>query len=214
MTGARGHTATLGALHAIVHPDHRRMRGRILAGQFDNVGGRNACPLLHPLRRVFLHLFPQLIESHGVAGKIIGVVQPLVDDDMHHAQRQRRVGPRIDGQVPVRAGRGAGAVRINHHQLGAFAARFRDERPQMDVVAVDIRAPRDDVARVRELLRIGAHLDADNGIQPRLARRRADVAGQLRSSQAMKEAPVHGCAIERAQRAPVGVRQNRLTAEI
>ena len=84
----------------------------------------------------------------------------------------------------------------------------------MNVVAVDIRAPGDDVTRMRELLRIGAHLDADNGLQPRLARRRANVAGQLRSPQAMKKSPVHGSAIERTQRAPIRVRQDGLTAEI
>ena len=53
-----------------------------------------------------------------------------------------------------------------------------------------------------------------NGFQSRLARRGADVAGQLRSAQAMKEPPVHGSAIERAQRAAVGVRQNGLTAKL
>jgi hypothetical protein len=67
---------------------------------------------------------------------------------------------------------------------------------------------------MRELLRVRAQLHAEDGFQPRLARRGTDVAGQLRGAKAMKESPVHRSAIERTQRAAVGIRQNGFTAKL
>ena len=45
--------------------------------------------------------------------------------------------------------------------LRALVARFFDERPQVHVVAVNIRSPGDDGARVRKLLRLSAELHAE-----------------------------------------------------
>src|SRR5258708_912132 len=84
----------------------------------------------------------------------------------------------------------------------------------MNIIAVDVRCPGDDVARMPELLRLGAELYAENGLQSRLAGGRAKCSVQLRCAQAVKESAVHGSAIERAQRAPVGIRQDRLTAKL
>ena len=109
----------------------------------------DARPFRDSLRRIFLHFFSQLLKAEGVARDVIGVVKIFVDDDVHHAQRERGVGARIDGQVPVGACRGARAIRIDHHQLRAIASRLFDERPQMNVVAVNVRRPGDDVSRMR-----------------------------------------------------------------
>src|SRR5260370_30095346 len=73
----------------------------------------------------------------------------------------------------------------------------------MNVVAVNIRAPGDDVARVRKLFRLGTELDANHRFQAFFAGGRADAALQLRSAQAMEETAVHGNAVERAQRSSV-----------
>ena len=89
-------------------------------------------------------------------------MQIFVDDDVHHAQRQRCVGAGVDRQIPVGARRSAGAVGIDDHQLRAIATGLRDERPQVNVVAVNVRGPSDDVARMCELFRLGAQLDADD----------------------------------------------------
>ena len=69
-----------------------------------------------------------------------------MDDDVHHSECERRVGARIDGQIPVGAPRGAGPVGIDYYQFGALATGFFDEWPQMDVIAMNIRGPGDDVA--------------------------------------------------------------------
>ena len=111
---------------------------------------------------------------------VVVVVQILVDDHVHQPERQRHIRSRIDWNVPVRALRRARAIRIDDHQLAARAPRLFDERPQVYVVAVNIRAPGDDQLRVPELLGLGPHLDAVNRLDPELARRRTDVAIQLR----------------------------------
>ncbi len=140
----------------------------------------------------------QVFETHGVARDVVGVEKIFVDDDVHQAERERGIGAGIDGQVPVGQLRGARAVGIDDHQLRAFAASFFDEGPEMNVVAVNVRAPGDDVARMRKLFRLGAELDANHRFQAFFAGGGADAALQLRSAQAVEEAAVHGSAVERA----------------
>ncbi len=79
----------------------------------------------------------------------------------------------------------------------------------MNVVAVNIRAPGNDVPRMRKLFRLGAELNANHRLQAFFACRGADAALQLRSAQAVEETAVHGSAVERAQRASVRVGQDR-----
>jgi hypothetical protein len=122
------------------------MRSCILARQPCNVGGCDSRPLLHPLRGILFHFLGKLVKTQSVAGDVAGIVQALMDDDVHHAQGQGRVRTRIDGQIPIRTGGGAGAIRIDDHQLRAPAAGLGDERPKVDVVAMDVRGPGDDVA--------------------------------------------------------------------
>ena len=75
---------------------------------------------------------------------------------MHHAQRQRGVRARTDWQMPVRDARGPCAIWIDDDQLRAMPPRLFDEWPQVNVVAVNVRRPRDDVLRMPELFRLGA----------------------------------------------------------
>src|ERR1035438_7933465 len=75
----------------------------------------------------------------------------------------------------------------------------------MYVVAVDIRCPGDDVTRMRKLFGLGAHLDAENRLESNLARVGTDRSFELRSAEAVKESAVHRSAVERAERASVGV---------
>ena len=86
--------------------------------------------------------------------------------------------PGLMGKIPVGASRSAGAVGINHHQLCAAAASFDNERPQMDIISVNVRGPRDDVARMAKLLRLSAELHAENRFQPSFAGSGANVARQ------------------------------------
>src|SRR5208337_742852 len=85
---------------------------------------------------------------------------------------------------------------------------FFDEGPEMNVVAVNIRAPGNDVARMRKLFRLGTKLDANHRFQAFFTGAGADAALQLRSAQPVEEAPVHGTAVERGNRAPVRIGQD------
>src|SRR5579859_3355877 len=79
---------------------------------------------------------------------------------------------------------------------------------------MNVRSPRNDVFGMAELLRFSAQFHAQHRFQPGLACRRADGAVELRSPKAMKETPIHRRTIEHSQRTAVGIRQNRLAAEL
>ena len=89
---------------------------------------------------------------------------------MHHPERERGVGARMDRDVPVGQFRGAGLVGVDDDKLRAVAPRGLDLRPEMDVVAMDVRAPGDDVAGVVEVFKVGADLAAVDGEESFAAR--------------------------------------------
>src|ERR1035438_8710042 len=137
-------------------------------------------------------------------------MQAIANDDVHQPQGQRNIGAGIDGNVPIGKASSAGAIGIDHHQLGPVTPGLFDERPEMNVVAVNVGGPGDDVLRVTELFGFGpdlASVDRDNGVAAGL---RTDAAVQLRRSQAMKEPPIHGGIAKHAYVAAVGIRQDCL----
>ena len=140
-------------------------------------------------------------------------METIGDDDVHHREGECAIGTGIDGQIPVGTGGGASAVGIDDDQLCAFAARLHNVGPEMDVVAVNVRSPRDDVARMDELIRLGAELDAEYGFDAGLAGGRTDGAFEFRSSEATEKAAIHGTAIEGTQSSAIGIRQNSFAAE-
>src|SRR5208337_1705616 len=196
----------------IVDTDYGGTHAGILARELDDVASGDAGPLRDFFGRILLRARFQVFETHRVAGNVVGVVEIFVDDDVHQAERQRGIGAGIDRQVPVGALGRARAIGIDNHQLRAFAASLFDKRPEMDVVAMNVRCPGNDVARVRELLRLGAELDANHRFQALFAGAGANAALQLRGAQAMEETPIHGSAVERAQCASVGVGQDGFAA--
>ena len=84
----------------------------------------------------------------------------------------------------------------------------------MNVVAVNIRAPGDDVLGMAERLRLAAQLASHHRDKPLAAGGGADRPVELRRAQAMKEAMVHAGVVQHAQRAAIGVRQDRLRAKL
>src|SRR5262249_44380428 len=95
----------------------------------------------------------------------------------------------------------------------AIAARFFNERPQVDVVAVDVCSPGDDVLGMPELLGLGAQLHAIDRLDPFTSGFGANVPRQLRSAQAMKEPPVHARAVQFTQCSAIRVREDTFAAE-
>ena len=72
------------------------------------------------------------------------VVAILSDDDVHHAERERGIGARVDGQVLVRQARCLGTMRVDHDETRSLTARLDNERPQVHVRGKHVGAPGDD----------------------------------------------------------------------
>ena len=87
--GSRRHASALRPLHSIIQADRGRALRRIFAGELLNVGGGDARPLRHEVRRVIFDLLFQLLKSRGVLRNVVGVVQAFGNDDVHHPQGQR-----------------------------------------------------------------------------------------------------------------------------
>src|SRR5436305_7566298 len=114
------------------------------------------------LRRILLDFLLQLVEAQRVLGDVIGVIEIFVDDDVHHRERQRDVRPRIDGQIPIGKGGGTGLIWVDDNQLRAVPTCLFYEGPQVNVGAVNVRAPGDYVLRIAEGFHIGAELASKN----------------------------------------------------
>jgi hypothetical protein len=133
------------------------------------------------------------VEAAGVARDVIGVVQVLADDDVHHGERQRGVAAGIDEEMLVGGRAGAVAVRIDGVELRAVAPRFHDERPQVDVGAENVGAPGDDQLGVAELLGLGAVADAQRFVMPampaveQMVRSRRDAPRRWKKRRSMPE---------------------------
>ncbi len=141
-------------------------------------------------------------------GNIGAVFETFIQNHVHQAQCQRRVSPWTNGDVPVSHGRSTRAVRIDDDQARAVAPRFLNERPQVNVVAVNVRAPSKDELRQPHILCRRAVLLAVDQV-PRLpASLRANGAVELASAKAVKEAAIHRSIAEHADGAGVAVGQN------
>ncbi len=100
---------------------------------------------------------------------------------------------------------GAAFNRIDGDEARPVAAGFDDEGPEMNVGAVDVRAPGQDELRFCELLGLSAVADAQSSHQGGSSGGRADGAVETRCSQPVEEAAIHAGAVEEPHRAPVRV---------
>src|ERR1700734_1881684 len=112
--------------------------------------------------------------------------------------------------MPVRYTRGTSEEWVDNHQPGALAPCFFDEGPQMNVIAVDIRGPRDDVPGMAEVFRIRSQLRPVDGYEGIAACRRTDRAVELRGAEPVKEPAIHGPIAEDPHRPRVGIGQDGL----
>src|SRR5262249_13799810 len=108
----------------------------------------------------------------------------------------------------------ARAVRVDDHQLRAVLPRLLDERPQVDIGAVDVRAPGDDVFGFGEGGDVGPHFAAEHADQSVAAGRGADGAVELRSAQPVEETGVYPLTIQVAERPAIRVGEDRLRSEV
>jgi hypothetical protein len=165
--GASGCPAVLRALYAVVQADNGRRTARVLARQPLDIRCGDARQAGNMGRRVGENMFLQRFKSVSVLGDIIAVVEPFLDDYVHEAKCQSRVRARLDRDVPVSGLGSAGSIWVDNHQSRAIAACFLDEGPKVNVIAMDIRSPGNDVTGMAEVFRVGAEffpIDRHQGI--------------------------------------------------
>jgi hypothetical protein len=133
----------------------------------------------------------------------------LVDDDVHHAQGERRVGARADRNMPVGLTRGARPDRVDHHQLRAVLPRFGDERPVMQVGADGVAGPEDNVFGVFETFRVHARGRADRHEIRRARGGIAECPLADRGAEPVEEGVPGIQAVQDSLGAEVAVRQDR-----
>ena len=104
----------------------------------------------------------------------------------------------------------AGSVWIDHHEFGAIAACFLDEGPQVNVIAMDIRGPGNDVTGMAEVFRVRAELLSIDRHQGIAAGSCADGAIEPRGAQPMKEPAIHGPIAQHTHVPGIGVGQDGL----
>ena len=142
-------------------PDHRRLAGGVLPGQGPDVIGRDPGLLRCPFRGIPGDPLGQLVITDGVVADVGLIGESLADDHVHQGQRERAVGAGPDRDVPVRVRGRPVPHRVDHHDLGAAALCLGDERPQVQVGRDHVAGPDEDVAGVRQALRIHARGRAD-----------------------------------------------------
>ena len=134
---------------------------------------------------------------------IVAIGIAVAERDMHHRAGQRRVGAGPQRQMHVGHRRGAGAVRIDHHQLrAALLPRARDMRHHVDLGGHRVAAPHHDQVGARHLARVRPDEAADAGHPASLADRRADRLGLARIAHDVAQ-PVDAVALHQPHRAGV-----------
>jgi hypothetical protein len=152
----------------------------------------------------------ELRKADRVARDVVVVEQVFTDQHVHHAQRQRGIGARHQGDVLVAFFGGQGAVGIDRDQLGAAPLGFLHAHPEVQVRGDRVAAPDDDQFGVLELFHVGADRTADGVFVAREAGGRAHGAVQEGRAQLVEEAHCHRFALQQAHGAAIAVRQDGL----
>ena len=107
----------------------------------------------------------------GMARQVRAVGEALLQEHVHHGERQRAVGAGPQHQADVGGLDGGRAIDVDHCELGAaLLAGLGDVGHRIDLRGHRIAAPHDDEIRLRHLARIGAEQLADAGAPARFGR--------------------------------------------
>ena len=137
----------------------------------------------------------------GVAREIVAVGEALLQQQVHHGERQRAVGAGPQHQADVGRLDGGRAIDVDDHQLGAaLLAGLGDVGHGVDLGRDGIAAPHDDQVGLGHLARIGSRQLADAGAPARFGGRHADRGLLARIAEGMAQ-PVDAPALHDAHRA-------------
>ena len=154
----------------------------------------------------------QLVRRVGVFPQIVPVGIALLEEDMHHTDRQRAVGAGTHGEMDIGLVGGAGTIRVDHDQLGAALLCLHRVGHDVDLGVHRIAAPDHDQFRMLvDLAYVGPALGADAGDPAGVGERDADgrePAGIFhRMAQAVDAVPLH-----QPHRAGIVIGPDRLAA--
>src|SRR5581483_11211341 len=150
----------------------------------------------------------------GELVEVVAIFQALAEEDVHHRQREQAVSARTNLQVLVSERGSTRAVRIDNDELAALAAGLLNERPEVNVVAVDVAGPDNNQAGMREVLRGCSQPSPIDALERSGSSRGADRAIELRGAEPIEEPAIHRTVAKLADGARVAVRENALRAEL
>ena len=128
-------------------------------------------------------------------------MQTAIDDDLHHAERQRRIGTRARLDVPVGERGGACHPRVDGDDLRAVGARLVHEWHRVHAGGHQIGTPQDHDIHARQVFDVGIPNPAGGEHFRRGAGCSADGALQAARAHAVEEPLAHSQKTEQAKRA-------------
>ena len=157
--------------------DARVPLARVLAGGGADVLGGDAGDLLRVLGRVAHHDLAHRLEVFGRLADVLLVLEPLLEDRVHHRVQQPHVRPRAELEVALRELRQPDLARVGDDERRALAHGLLDPQRQHRVRLGRVRADDEQEAVVLDLRDgVGARASAE---RPDQAVEGGSVSGRL-----------------------------------
>ena len=119
--GADGHSTSGVPLHPVIDSDRGRWSGAVFPGELFDVVGGDPGDVRRSLRRpVTGHPFFESLGSHAVPFHVVTVDQAVAEQDVHHSQRQGRIGSDPRSDMPITPFGGAAPVGVDCHDAGSL----------------------------------------------------------------------------------------------
>src|SRR5439155_21277560 len=105
--GAYRHSAAGVTLQTVIHANERRARSAVRLRERHHRLLRQPRDRRDTRGRIVTHALPQRLLAQRVSREKVTILEPALEDHVHHAERQRRVGARAN-RDPLVALRGRG----------------------------------------------------------------------------------------------------------
>ena len=200
------------AREAIADPDKAAIRLAVQPGEFDDLLRRKAGDAGGPFRRALPQMCFEPGWIVGVPRHVCAVGIALGEQHMHDGAGERAVGAGQRRQVQIGDRGGAGAVRVNDHELGAAPMpRLGDVLHHVDLGRNRVAAPDHHEVCLGDFAPVDAAHRSDPGEPAGIGQRVADRRVLPRIAQHMPET-LNAVALHPAHRAGVEMRPHRFGA--
>ena len=152
----------------------------------------------------------ELVEAERVRGDVVAILEPSLEQHVHHPERERGVGAGANRDPLVALRGGARSNRIDGDDRRALGPCLEHERPQVRIRRQRVRPPEQHEVALGNAFGVGADVRADRHAHADGAGHRADRAVEHRRADEVEESPVHRRALDHPHRAGVRIGQDRL----